>query len=94
MTEAVKMDVDSLVYVLKMPGLPERVPAKIRYKGPLKNKSGLWFGVELSTVSLLFYHCLALPAFSPHSLFLLLPCTLSSAGFCVVVCLICLSFSL
>lgn len=54
MSEAVNMDIDSAVYVLKMPGLPDRVPAKIRYKGPLKNKSGLMFGVELSAVSFPF----------------------------------------
>ena len=51
MAEAVRMDIDSVVFVLKSPGLPDRVPAKIRYKGPLKNKNGTFFGVELSAVS-------------------------------------------
>ena len=48
--EALEMDKDTIVFVLKMPGLPERAPAKIRYRGPLKNKQGIWFGVELTAV--------------------------------------------
>ena len=50
MNEAMQMNVDSIVYALKMPGLPDRTPAKVRYRGPLKNKNGLWFGIELSLV--------------------------------------------
>lgn len=53
--EALEMEKETIVFVLKMPGLPERAPAKIRYRGPLKNRQGLWFGVELSAVCIYIY---------------------------------------
>ena len=49
--EGLEIDKDSLVYILNSPDLPERVPGKVRYKGRLPGKSGIWFGVELSAVS-------------------------------------------
>ena len=54
--EGLELEKDSLVYVLNVQDLPERTPGKIRYKGPLPGKSGMWFGVELTAVSVEITH--------------------------------------
>ena len=50
--EGLDIDKDSLVYILNQNDLPERVPGIVRYKGRLPGKSGIWFGVQLSVVSI------------------------------------------
>lgn len=49
--EGLEIDKDCIVYVINLADLPERVPGKVRYKGRLPGKCGIWFGVELSAVS-------------------------------------------
>ena len=55
MKEANEMDLGTVVHLLKFADLPEEVPGKIRYRGPLQTLKGTWFGVELSAVSSLKY---------------------------------------
>lgn len=50
---------DVYVYLLGQKGLPERAAGKVQYIGPLPSLVGLWFGVVLASVRLLFiviYH--------------------------------------
>ena len=49
--EGTKIDIDSIVFVLKFGESPEKVIGRVRYKGPLPGLNGTWFGIELSAVS-------------------------------------------
>ncbi len=51
--EGTKVDIDSIVFILKFGENQEKIVARVRYKGPLPGLNGTWFGVELSAVSVL-----------------------------------------
>ena len=50
--EGTKIDIDSIVFILKFGESLEKVVGRVRYKGPLPGLNGTWFGIELSAVSL------------------------------------------
>ena len=52
--EGLEMTKGAIVLVSKVSDLPERVPGQVKYKGPLPSQMGIWFGMELSAVSILF----------------------------------------
>lgn len=46
------IQVNSVVHYITTLGVTEsRIPGKVRYKGVLPSQNGMWFGVELSAVS-------------------------------------------
>ncbi len=52
--DCMDLDKGGIVYILKYPDLPQRVPGRVRYKGELPGKPGIWFGVELTQVGVMF----------------------------------------
>ena len=51
LSEALQIKADSIVYILKLQNSSEKIVGKVRYRGPVPETPGIYFGVELSAVS-------------------------------------------